>query len=131
MITNSRYCTKRRRRLYWFIEDQPFTILGEKYVVPAYYEWDGLSIPLPFQWLFPRNGRGKHAAALHDFLYDTKGKGLNGEYKVGRIKADIIFFFHLVEDGVNEIQSALFTSMVLLFAWFKWNKNTFPEYLRK
>jgi hypothetical protein len=129
MITNSRYYTKRRRRLYWFIEDQSFTILGEKYVVPAYYEWDGLSIPLPFQWLFPRNGRGKHAAALHDFLYDTKGKGLNGEYNLTRCQCDIIFYHHLISVGVPKWQSALFTFAVIIGGWTYWHRDSFPNYI--
>jgi hypothetical protein len=131
MITNSRYCTKRRRRLYHFTSDEGFFIGKDFYKVPAGYEFDGLSVPVPFQWMFPRNGRGKWAGSLHDYLYDTKGRGLHGDLHVSRKHADQLFRNHLIKDGVAKWQANLFWFAVRVGGWWHWNKNTFPEYLRK
>lgn len=56
-------------------------------VVPKGSVNDLASIPWFFRRVFPINGPSRPAAALHDYLYETKG--LNG--KLSREKCDKIF----------------------------------------
>lgn len=54
--------------------------LGATIVVPTYSTNNLASIPRGFRSLFPVNGPHRPAAALHDYLYEKKGKGIKVIY---------------------------------------------------
>ena len=59
-------------------------------MIPAGAKNDLASIPFMFRTLFPVNGTHRLAAAIHDYLYEKKGK-LPGHTLMTRKQADDIF----------------------------------------
>lgn len=63
--------------------------------VPVDYTTDLFSVPRPLWWLFPRDGKGRAAAVVHDYIYT------DGTDTYTRGDADRIFRNALSDKGVK------------------------------
>lgn len=94
---------------------------GDRFVVPAGFDFDGASVPWPLTVLVPRT----HpiylgAAALHDYLYARR----HGD--VGRSRADALFLTALLVSGLNWFWAGLIWRSVRAAGWAVWWKHK-PE----
>jgi hypothetical protein len=71
------------------------TRAGDFILVPAGFRTDFASVPRGFWNLFPRDGRGRDAAVVHDWLYEQQDSLFT------RAQADTIFREALAELGVS------------------------------
>ncbi len=61
-------------------------------VVPALFPFDGASVPVLFQRLYPKFGaKYDYASCVHDYLCEEANKFKGEEYKVRRKYADEVF----------------------------------------
>ena len=122
---------KKRKRLFSYLVDQTFTIAGRKYTVPAGYWFDGATVPGLLEGLFSPTGITFFAASLHDFLYDTRGRGLHGEYSLSRKEVDEIFYLHMLQDETPRAQARLMWLGVRTpVGQGFWDRDSFPHYLK-
>lgn len=125
------WCTIRRKRLFHYLKDEIFIIRGKKYIVPKGYIFDGATVPRALQGFISVTGISFEAASLHDYLYDTQGKGLKGEYNLTREEVDMIFFMHMLQEGVPKSQAKLMYWAVRTPVGQKyWNTASFPDYIK-
>ena len=93
------------------LEEYKFSFGGIVVVVPAWYAYDGLSIPQAFQWVVNMNHSQNQAAWLeHDFLYS----------KFGLLISD-------KEEADVHLRKQLFTYLInryIVYLWVKiwWHK---------
>lgn len=128
--TDSEFDTDSGKRIWWYLSDQTFMVGGKAFVVPANYCFDGATVPRALWSLFSPVGVAFHPAALHDFLYDTQGKGIAGEYNLTRKEVDKVFLVHLLGEGAPKAQAWLMwlgvrTPIGLNF----WKNESYPRYL--
>ena len=83
--------------------------------VPEGYCTDLFSVPRVLWWLFPRDHRGRRAAALHDYVYSD----LQGRFT--RAEADRIFRRALAWCGVGPITRWVMWAGVRLGGWVAWH----------
>lgn len=93
--------------------------VGEHYVVPAGFVFDGASTPWPLTILVPKT----HpiylaAAALHDHLYEAMWQ------TVPRPRADDIFLHALMVSGLNWVWAGLMWRAVRAGGWYFWWRRT-------
>ena len=78
---------------------EPLAYWSSKYLriikVPAGYKTDYFTVRRFMWWVFPRDGRGKRAAVIHDYIYTDK------THRFTRQQADAIFYEALRDCGVN------------------------------
>lgn len=128
--TDSEYFPERGKRLWWYLTDQTFIVGGKAYTVPAGYLFDGSTVPGVLEGLFSPTGVTFHAGALHDFLYDTKGKGLRGEYNLTRRQVDRIFYLHMLAENTPRVQARIMHAGVRTFIGAGyWRRESFPTEL--
>lgn len=84
--------------------------------VPAWYVFDGASVPMVFGWLIQRvEPRSISAACVHDYLY-TDGR------RYTRWKTDCIFYESLIVSWVGRVKATLMRLWVFLWGWLYWHK---------
>ena len=91
-------------------------------IVPAYFEYDGASVPF-FGWLAtttPFDPRVMKAALAHDWLYHTHNVW-------DRKAADLLFYKLLRENNLSYIKSKLMYWAVRIASWPYW-KNDQEDY---
>ena len=86
--------------------------------VPEGFITDFASVPRPFQGIFPKSGRYRDAAVVHDFLYKNKGFET-----YSRKDADRIFSQAMADLGVSWWRRATIYRAVRLFGGTFWYKN--------
>ena len=103
------------RRLYQ--TSRSSVILG--FEIPKGFVFDGMSVPWFLRSFFggPYRPRTVEAVLLHDWLYGTG--------RLGRKEADLIFYRHLVREGVR--CAFIFYLAVRLFGWRSYNFNFTDE----
>jgi hypothetical protein len=124
-MLNHSFDHRRKKWIWWFTRDKYFTIAGREYIVPADYQFDGATVPRLLWWLFNIVGVTFYAAALHDWLYDTRAI----YYGLSRKQVDELFYLHMRQDGTHIIQAWLMYKAVRLFGAGYWNRESFPYYL--
>jgi len=90
-------------------------ILNEWIIVPIGFKTDLGSIPVGFQWLFPRDGKAVLGYIIHDYLYKT------GKYS--RSKSDDI-----LKEAMNVLGTKKWRQNGVRFGlriggWYAWNKH--------
>jgi hypothetical protein len=128
----ARYCHSKRKRLYCYAEHREFVVDGRMYLVPRDYEWDGATVPRLLWWLFSPTGITQEAASLHDWLYDTKGRGMQGytQHGLTRAQVDRLFLRHMLADGTPRLQAWMMWAGVRTWIGLKfWNDDSYPTYL--
>lgn len=120
-----RYDKKKRKTLYAYTEDKEVFIGSRRFVVPAFFWFDGSTVPR-FAWgLIAPGGRTRAAGALHDYLYDTKGRGWYGEYNLTRRQIDRLFYLHLLQLGTPRAQAKLmYVGVRTPIAWLYWRSES-------
>ena len=86
-------------------------------IVPAWYKFDGASVPMMFGMFLQRvEPKTLNAAAVHDWLYTWWRKYTRG-------KTDYIFFEALVVSGVSPIKAIIMWLWVALGWWLYRDKR--------
>jgi hypothetical protein len=125
-----RWCKVKNKRLFAYLQDETFTVNGREFTVPAFYWFDGATVPRLLWWLYSPTGIAFEAASLHDFLCDTKGRGLYGEYNLTKLEVDELFYEHLLQDETPPLQAKTMYLGVRTWIGQKyWDKESFPYYL--
>ena|SRR3990167_5149145 len=98
---------------YWYYVGDPDD--EDLIKVPIGFETDLTSTPR-FLWTFyPRDGKYRYAAVIHDFLYHMQTRT--------RAETDLIFWEALKEIGINAFHRNVLYNGVRLGGWFWWNKR--------
>ena len=90
--------------------------------VPKGFKTDLASVPLLFQGVFPKAGRYREAAVIHDYLYSGKGFGI-----YNRKQADQIFYQAMTDLKIAWWRKSLIYRAVRLGGGLYWNKNKLGE----
>ncbi len=102
---------------YELVED--FTIIHAQQTIciPAFFQYDGASIPSPIWPAIgtPFNPRFMRAALFHDWLYYT--------HLLTREQADSFFYDILLQDGVHSITARLMREAVANFGRWHWEND--------
>ncbi len=98
----------------WVVQE-PYvvTVCDQLVSIPRGFTTDLASTPRLLWAIFPPFGAYLEAAVLHDALYRQK--------LFPRNKADLIFFHHMLHDGVSKPVAFTFYCVVRFFGIFKWN----------
>ena len=105
------------RDQYCLTEDYPVKFDGIKILVPAFFIFDGASIPYLLQSVIYSafHPRVMAPALVHDWLY------LN--HQVDRETADRILYELLLQNGANGIKALLMLQGVRMFGGLAWENN--------
>jgi hypothetical protein len=141
------YCPEKMKMMWELQEDVCFTVNGISFTIKQGFIFDGATVPRYLWWLFNITGLAFFAACLHDWLYDTKGKGLYGELNLTRLEVDILFRDQ-VRQTIDDLllttkserkkkllKAARILQPRLMFAGVKfggqkyWDNDSFPAYL--
>ncbi len=134
ILVRWRYWPEKRKALYTYAENKVIELGGQTYVIPADYWFDGATVPRPLWGVFSPNGIAFHAAALHDWLYDTQGKGMSGfsQHSLCRKKVDLLFYRMMRMEGTPRAQARLMYWAVRTPVGKKyWDSDSYPYYLAK
>lgn len=91
-----------------------YDVFGIHYDVPGGTTTDFASIPRMLRFIYPKEGRHRRAAILHDYLYQTG--------KVSRRVADQIFLEVMRQDGVAYWRRCSMYWGVRLGGWVAYNR---------
>jgi hypothetical protein len=128
--TFSKWCPVKRKRLFAYLQDEIFIVNNKAYTVPAGYWFDGATTQRPLWGVFSPTGIAFFPAGLHDFLCDTKGRGLYGEYNLTKMQVDKIFYDHLLMEDTPKAQAKLmFAGVRTPIGQLYWDNESFPHYL--
>ena len=84
-------------------------------IVPKGFATDLASIPLPFRWILPRDGKYVSAAIVHDYLYWIQ--------RCTRSESDGVLLLAMDEYGVNIFQRWLIYAGVRIGGFWSWRVN--------
>lgn len=91
--------------------------------VPKKFETNLASIPLFFRRLIPKNGRHRHAATLHDFLYSPIGHEKIKIHSLSRKDRDLIFLEAMEISKVPKWKRISMYQAVRSFGWISYNRK--------
>ena len=130
-LLREKYCETKRKRLWALNEDRAFFVDGQMFIIPKGYYWDGATVPRPLWFLFAPVGKAFWPAIVHDFLYETKGKGIPGyRHDLTRKQVDKIFLRQMIAEGVPKVQAHLmYWGVRTPIGRRFWNKGVYPSYL--
>jgi len=104
------------------LEDLEYeTDSGYVIVVPEGFVTDYFSVPRPLWAFFPRDGKGKKASALHDFLYGRRGAIPTKHYS--RKRCDRAFLEAMKAESVSWWRRQVMYRAVRDWGWIAWNKG--------
>lgn len=91
---------------------------GLTITVPPGFATDLASIPHMLDWIpnFDRTGHSRRPGVLHDWLY-------NGERHRGKAFADVVLYFALLSEGMDEAGAVAIYQGVNLFGQHAWDTN--------
>lgn len=92
--------------------------IKEPIIVPAGFETDMASVPIPFQPFIQKDDGPLWAALVHDYLYSK-----SCSVKVTRKEADEIFLEAMTITGVGPIKRGMVYHSVRWFAGHSWRKR--------
>lgn len=126
------WCPQKRKPLFRYGYDKHFQVAGQHFIIPAAYEFDGATVPRPLWGIFSPLGVAFEAASLHDWLYDTKGRGM-ASYSLHRLskeEVDQVFWYHMMQDHTPQLQAWLMKAGVKTPIGQKfWENDSYPHYL--
>jgi hypothetical protein len=112
-----------KNRNRWILENSITYYVGEEWstdriIIPAWYEFDGASIPKFFWSLVghPMDTQVLRAALVHDYIYTN-------ERRRGRKQADDIFLEAMLVLWVNIYKASTYYIGVRLWWWYVRNKR--------
>ena len=88
---------------------------GKTLYIKKGFEWDEVSVPYIFQWVFPKSGKYAISALVHDALYYAQYKSqkfADNEFK------------KWMDVTINPNQSFIRWLFVRVFGYIYWSKNS-------